>query len=186
MKPLLDLRPKEKPAGVNRRANCTDPDKIRRDQERHLQRASNQSDEAALVAYACRDALRCPHYPDQPSPGRPSLWACWRGVGQRVKKTHRREPTGSFQNAHSALPSGILVPVLTGNAYPCFARRAASIGLVFIRMDVEERGLAQAVFQLVRVYVDHQCDPIPFAPFFLHHVEHEPTGRCPIKRRLAS
>jgi len=44
-------------------------------------------------------------------------------------------------------------------------------------MDVEKRGLAKAVLQLVRMDVDHQGDPIRPAVFFWHHIEHKPiTG----------
>ena len=47
-----------------------------------------------------------------------------------------------------------------------------------VRMDVEKRRLAQAVFQLVGVHVDHERAPIPFlSRSGLHHVERKPPGR---------
>src|SRR5439155_7209300 len=59
---------------------------------------------------------------------------------------------------------------------------AASIRTVLVGMDVEKRGLAQTVLQLVRVHVDHERDPIPLAPFLSHHVEDKPhPGRRSIK-----
>jgi hypothetical protein len=56
-----------------------------------------------------------------------------------------------------SVPGGIFVAMLAGNADPCFAGCAASIGPVFVRMDVEPGHLTQAVLQFVGMDIDHQC-----------------------------
>jgi hypothetical protein len=73
------------------------------------------------------------------------------------------------------VPSGILIPVLARDADPCFARCAASIRPVLVRMNVETRNLAMVVLQRVRVYVDHQRDPVPFGRLFPRHVKRVPS-----------
>jgi hypothetical protein len=82
-----------------------------------------------------------------------------------------------------SVPRGISVTMLARDTDPSFARYAAAIGAIIFRMDVEERGLTEAVLQIVGMNVDHQHYPSALARRFSHHVEHKPiAGRRTIKK----
>jgi hypothetical protein len=67
------------------------------------------------------------------------------------------------EHAFQHVPGGIPAAMLAGDTNKRFARCAASLGPVFVRMDVKPRRLARTVLQLVGVHVDHECAPILFA-----------------------
>src|ERR1700687_2771830 len=81
------------------------------------------------------------------------------------------------------IPGGIPAAMFAGDADPRLARRTTFIGSVLVRMDIEKRDLAKAVFQLVGVHVDHESAPIPVAPISsLHHIKREPSCRRTIEK----
>ena len=81
-----------------------------------------------------------------------------------------------LKRVHGTLP--VLVP--TWDTKPTLARYAVS-GPIVVRMNIKQCWkVAGAVFQVVGINADHQCDPIPLArvlPRALHPTRTYPEAR---------